>query len=323
VLALSETGVSSNSAAAVSIMGFSYAESEFGGLQARAIADAVQSLAHEIRVLIGGESSHVISISGNEVVIDIGSTLGAKEGSLYLVYADGRTLRSMSGEIIGHEKIPLAVVKVRDISSAHSTCTVAPPSESKMIRRGDKVEPITASKAKGTKFATSRPAASSKTFDEAFSDSGSVADNRQTSQKGNNIDNRLADIASDSGVSTTTNTGARSGGRKTIPGFDPDNSTDGKVIQTYNLDPGAANMLSIRHRNAVNKFNSGKFKDAYADFCAMADEYDENYLAAYWAGVTAHRLRKNAESLEWIEEALFINPNYKPAADFKRKTLKK
>jgi tetratricopeptide (TPR) repeat protein len=73
----------------------------------------------------------------------------------------------------------------------------------------------------------------------------------------------------------------------------------------------------------MNKFNGGKFKEAYAEFSGMMNEYSGNYLAAYWAGVAAQKLRKNDESLEWIERALTINPNYKPATDFKVKTLKK
>ena len=329
VLALSETGMSSNSTSAVSIMGFSYAESEFGGLQARAIADAVERLAHQIRGSIGGESSYVISMSSDGVVIDIGSTMGAKEGALYLVYADGRTLRGMNNEIIGHEKIPLAVIKVKDVASSHSTCTVAPPSESRMIQRGDKIEPINASKAKNMKFASSRPAASSKTFDQMFGEDDAIDDSnvgysdQSTSLVVDTADDRFNQIANINSDSEPENVPAQTGGRKTIPGFDPDNSTDAKVIQTYDLDPGTVNMLGIRQRNAINKYNSRKYKEAYADFCEMADEYRGNYLAAYWAGVTAQKLKNNDDSLSWIDRALTINPNYKPAEDFKKKTLKK
>ena len=329
VLALSESGRSANSTSAVSIMGFSYAESEFGGLQARAIADAVERLAHQIRSVIGGESSHVISMSSDGVIIDIGSTMGAKEGALYLVYADGKTLRGMNNEVIGYEKIPLAVIRVRDVSSTHSTCSVAPPSVSKMIQRGDKIEPITASRAKNMKFATSRPAASSRTFDQMFGDDDSVDDgaavnnNQTTPPAVDRTEDRFDQIANVNNASDHVDAPAQTGGRKTIPGFDPDNSTDARVVQTYDLDPGTVNMLGIRHRNAINKYNSRKYKDAYDDFCGMADEFRGDYLAAYWAGVSAQRLKNNDDSLAWIERALAINPNYKPAEEFKRKTLRK
>ncbi|MCL1875454.1 MAG: CsgG/HfaB family protein [Synergistaceae bacterium] len=321
-LALSETGLSSSSSSAVSFQGVTFAESEFGGLEARAIADATNRLAHQIRSILGGESSHVVSMSSDGVVIDVGSTMGAKEGSLYLVYADGKTIRGMNDEIIGQEKISLAVIKVKEVSGAHSTCTVAPPSDSKMIRRGDKIEPITAAKAKNMKFATSRPAASSGTFEQLFGDGG-AAGSQPATKTGNATDDRLAQISGGSSYEQPAVTPVRSGGRREIPGFDPDNSTDAKVIQTYDMDPGDANMLGIRHRNAMNKYNGKKYNDAYADFCELAEEYSGNYLDAYWAGVAAEKLKKKDESLEWIDFALSINPDYKPAAEFKRKTLKK
>ena len=77
-------------------------------------------------------------------------------------------------------------------------------------------------------------------------------------------------------------------------------------------------------RNAYNKFKNGKYKDAYAEFCRAADAHSSvNYLSAYWAGVSAHKLKKADEALEWIDKALAINPDYTPAQDFKAKTLKK
>ena len=329
-LALSETGLSSNSSSAVSFHGITFAESEFSGVEARAIADATTRLAHQIRGVIGGESSHIVSMSSDGVIIDVGSTMGAKEGSLYLVYADGKSILGMNNEVIGQEKIALAVVKVQEISSNHSTCSVAPPSDAKLIRRGDKIEPISASKAKNMKFAQNRPAASSGTFDQIFGDETANTDqptppveNTVDNTVENTVDDRLANLSDGDSTKEPVETPAQTGGRREIPGFDPDNSTDAKVIQTYNMDPGTANMLGIRHRNAMNKYNSRKYKDAYAEFCAMADEYSENYLAAYWAGVSAQKLKKNDESLQWIDTALSINPNYKPAEEFKKKTLKK
>ena len=330
VLALSESGTSSNSASAVSIMGFSYAESEFGGLQARAIAEAVERLAHQIRGVLGGESSHVVSLTGNGVVIDVGSTMGAKEGALFLVYADGKTIMGMRGEVIGREKINIAVIKVNDVSSSHSTCSVVPEGGSlSLIRRGDKIEPIASRSARNVKFASSRPAASSETFDQLMS--GSSTPNTTTPPAEKTTDSRLAEISGSSStppanVVTQTppaNVQTQQGGRREVPGFDPDTSTDAKVISTYGIDPGLANMLSIKHRTAYNKYNGKRFREAYEDFKALVDDYNGNYLSAYWAGRAAHSLRKNDESLEWMEIALSINPNYKPAADFKKNTLRK
>ena len=43
----------------------------------------------------------------------------------------------------------------------------------------------------------------------------------------------------------------------------------------------------------------------------------------YWAGVAAHRLKKNDEALQWMNRALAVNPQYEPASDYKSKKLKK
>ena len=56
---------------------------------------------------------------------------------------------------------------------------------------------------------------------------------------------------------------------------------------------------------------------------AIPTPWIPNYLSAYWAGVSAHKLKKTDEALQWIDKALAINPDYKPAQDFKSKTLKK
>ena len=160
VLALSEHGSAVNTTSAVAIAGFAAAESEFGGLEARAIADAVTRLSNGVRSALGDESSRVIAVSSNKFTIDVGATMGAKVGALYLVYADGAAIRGMDGELLGRDKIPLAVLKVSSVSSRHSECTLAPGCTGKLIERGDKIEPVTVGSTKNLKFATSRPARS-------------------------------------------------------------------------------------------------------------------------------------------------------------------
>ncbi|MDR3265878.1 MAG: CsgG/HfaB family protein, partial [Synergistaceae bacterium] len=156
-MALSETGTSTNSTTAVAFQGISYAETEFDGLQGRAISDAVTRLSYKIRSVLGGESAYVVAVGGNDYTIDMGSMLGAKEGALYLVYLEGKAIRGMSGELLGIEKLPLAVLKVNSVASGYSVATVAPPSKGTLLQRGDKIGPISASEAKKLKFMTSRP----------------------------------------------------------------------------------------------------------------------------------------------------------------------
>jgi len=340
-LALSETGTSSNEATAVMVMGLAFAEAEFGGLQARAIADAVNRLAHAIRSELGGKSSHVLSIAGNEVVIDIGSNIGVKEGQLYLIYAEGKTIVGMSGESLGRDKMPLAVIKVRDVAASHSTCVVASNCSLKLVRRGDKIEPVTAAKAKGMKFVSSRPAASSETFDQLFGSGGGTPAStvRETPEpvvevaevaedKPAPVEKKAEEPAPEVDTSVASELlkpapAASPTGPRQIPGFDQNKSTDAKVIQTYNLDMGRTNLLRIEHVKAMNLLKSGKVKAAYEKLVEEAGKYEGHYLAMYWAGVAAHRLKKNDEALQWMNRALAVNPQYEPASDYKSKKLKK
>jgi tetratricopeptide (TPR) repeat protein len=92
-------------------------------------------------------------------------------------------------------------------------------------------------------------------------------------------------------------------------------STDSAVIASYPLSQKEKNTLSIQQRGAYNLYAKKKYKDAYAAFAKLADEYGCNYLSAYWAGVAAQKLRKNDEARDWFERVLEINPDYKPASD--------
>lgn len=305
VLAISESGSAKNDTSAVYIAGFTYAESEFGGLQSRAIAEAVQRLSSVVRGEIGGDYLHVLSKSSDGVVIDIGSNLGSKEGDLYLVFAEGRSITNMRGEIIGRDKIPLAVIKVNQVSSAHSTCSLAPPSKSDMIQRGDKVEPITAAKAKNIKFADSRPRVRNETIDTGTTTtatpppvsvtvSGTVVEQPIEQQQVVHSSQESENISTD----------------------------PAKVINTYSLDPGEKNMRRIAHVNAqrlVNSQRSADWKQAYEAYTELVGSYAGDYLAAYQAGEAARKMKNNDNARTWYDRALSINPNYKPALDAKSK----
>ena len=309
-LALSESGYSANSSQGFSIGGLTFAESEFGGLQARAIADAASRLGHAIKETLGGEYTHVVAASDKEFTIDAGSTMGVQEGTLYLVYAEGKAILDMSNNIIGMEKIPLAVLKVRDTAFGHSVCVLAPPSKGNLIRRGDKIEPITAQKAKGMKFAGGRPAASSGTFEQLLAGGGSAPASRP------NVAPATAEAPSQAPASQQAPQATE---QRTLDGIDPNHSTDPKVVQTYPISSGEANIMGVKHRGAASKYNNGRYKDSYAEYSALADAYAGDYLAAYWAGMSAQRLRKKGDAISWLDKAIAINPNYQPAIEARGK----
>ena len=320
-LALSETGYSSNETSGLYLGGAVLAEGTFDGLESRAISDSVTRLAARIRGAIGGESSHVVAVADKEATIDIGSSMGAKEGALYLVYADGKTIRGMSGEEIGRERLAFAVLKVREATPTYSNCTFVKGGKAALVRRGDKVEPISSRMIKSLKFASSRPAASSGTFEQIF---GNAPKDGTAPQAAPAADVTAANPETPPSAPIVEQPKPATGEAKVIPGFDPNQSTDAKVIEPLALSVGDRNLLGIMQRNAYNKFKNGRYKDAYAEFCRAADAHSSvNYLSAYWAGVTAHKLKKADEALQWIDKALTINPDYKPAQDFKSKTLKK
>ncbi len=53
---------------------------------------------------------------------------------------------------------------------------------------------------------------------------------------------------------------------------------------------------------------------------AYEAEPNTNYLAAYWAGLSAERLRnRRDDAAEWADRALAINPEYRPAQELKRR----
>jgi curli biogenesis system outer membrane secretion channel CsgG len=161
VEAFSERGMSKNSSQAFNLYGVSWGETEFGGLEARAIADAALRLGHRIREEMGGEYSYVLSGKGSEFIIDAGNSVGVQDGkddaTLFLVYMDGEDIRGMDNRVMSSEKIPLAVLKVKKAENDFSVCVVAKPTKGSVIKRGDKIEPISTEESKKIRSPKKRP----------------------------------------------------------------------------------------------------------------------------------------------------------------------
>ncbi|MDR1649493.1 MAG: hypothetical protein LBR71_04465 [Synergistaceae bacterium] len=139
----------------------------FGKTEGIAVMNAASSLAYEVRVAIGDETHHVIGVTADGITIDIASS---REGVLYLVYANPKEVKDLKGNVIGVEKSPIAVIKVREVNQGYSVAEVVPNGgNANLIRRGDSIEPISADDAqkltRGKKFVKERPKASSDTFE--------------------------------------------------------------------------------------------------------------------------------------------------------------
>lgn len=106
-----------------------------------------------------------------------------------------------------------------------------------------------------------------------------------------------------------------------LPAFDPNNSTEAAMILTYNIPAERRRDLIAMQRAAYQKYSSNRITQAFEDYVAAAEaEPNANYLAAYWAGLAAERLRNRREdALTWANRALEINPNYRPAQELKRR----
>jgi hypothetical protein len=101
-----------------------------------------------VRLVTDDFEGSVLSINEDKFMVDIGMSLGARRGGLFLVYADGGTILDVNGAILGSYKIPLALLRARAVSATYSVCVAVPPRKGWAIQRGDRVVPISATRAK-------------------------------------------------------------------------------------------------------------------------------------------------------------------------------
>ncbi|MDR3255326.1 MAG: hypothetical protein LBT31_07140 [Synergistaceae bacterium] len=109
-----------------------------------------------VRLVTNDADGYVLSVDGNSVMIDASISRGARKGGLYLVYSDAGDIYDVNGAYIGKGKTPLAVLKVREPSTTHSFSVIMPPSNGLLVQPGDRIEPISATRAKRVRFAKYR-----------------------------------------------------------------------------------------------------------------------------------------------------------------------
>ncbi len=98
------------------------------------------------------------------------------------------------------------------------------------------------------------------------------------------------------------------------------NSSDGvEVVDTYDISETTKQAIRNSHNMGKRFLESRDYPRAAVAFKYAQGEYSSgNYLDAYWAAVTFHKMKKRSESQFWLERALAINPDYEPAQKFKR-----
>ncbi|MBQ3457983.1 MAG: hypothetical protein IJG30_03390, partial [Synergistaceae bacterium] len=62
-----------------------------------------------------------------------------------------------------------------------------------------------------------------------------------------------------------------------------------------------------------------KSKKAYDNYIELVDSYENDYLAAYCAGMIARSMIRKNDAAKWLDRALEINPNYVPAQEAREK----
>lgn len=146
ILSLSETGTASHKGTTFNFYGMNNQNKmDFRGLESGAIGDAAARLSYKVRDALTGEHVQVLDTNSKEVTLGIGVTGGAQLGGLFRVYVDGEEIRDVDGTSLGRKMNDIAVVKIvdvqRDFSIAHPADKGA--GNIKLIRRGDKIYPIT------------------------------------------------------------------------------------------------------------------------------------------------------------------------------------
>jgi hypothetical protein len=107
-----------------------------------------------LRVDDGLPEGLVYAIAADSYSINLGVSDGIKGGEFFLVFYDGGGLFDANGILTGRYKIPVAIIKVKSVSTSGSECAVVSPSKGWVIQRGDRVMLISPASANHLRFAT-------------------------------------------------------------------------------------------------------------------------------------------------------------------------
>lgn len=302
ILSLSETGKSSQSGSTFNFYGMTNETVDLAGMEAGAIAEATSKLGFKIREALTGEYPQVLTAGGRDITLNVGATSGAQKGAYWRVYTDGEEIHDVDGTLLGRKMNNIAIVRIAEVQTDFSIANIPEGGgKAEVVRRGDKIQPITQSDAKDLikqkAFPKERPRQRlGEDFDEYLSSSSNAIQKSETkpaeiSVKENKANKKLENESTD----------------------------PGKVIASYGLPSGETNLRRLAHVNA--KKAGTKSKRAYDKYVELANSYDGDYLAAYQAGVIAQNLNMRSEALKWYDKALEINPDYEPAKIAKTKLV--
>jgi hypothetical protein len=265
-----------------------------------------------VRLVVDGAEGYVTSAYGDAYMIDIGIPMGARKGGLYLAYEEAPY--GAYGDAT--QKIPLALLKVREPSATHSFCAIVAPKRGLALRPGDKVIPISAKRARRVRFADARPAGYPE-YEEGYFIPYSPAlppAPPRTPVVALPPVPQPPQPRQEPPYPPYPNYPAT--GQITLD-FDANNIADARLIRTFPLTQPEMNALEIEHRGAWNLYSKGLFLEAFDSFTKQSANYEGNYLSPYWAGMSALKLGNLQVATSWFDTALMINPYFAPARNAK------
>lgn len=316
------SGEADRSMGGVMLSGVTFGQSENGGILSAAtyncIQKVVQALQSRLQMTQTVSSYNVIDVRGaNNVLIDAGNVnANTVLGQLFVVFADGAPILGVNNEILGMERMNLAVLKVKEVQARYAACEVVKGSAAE-LQRGDQVALLYDS--------PESVRISSRMMADLKSDSGKGIISDPATLPGG--------APSQAPLQTTqpeqpTQTTAPSTPTTPVPQAPPqvasaggiaDTSEESNVIDLYPIDANQKNSLKIAHRGGYTNYSKGNFSQAFKMFEHAVNLYPGNYLDAYWAARAAHKMGNKKLMNEWLDKALAVNPNYKPAIDYKAK----
>jgi hypothetical protein len=279
-----------------------------------------------VKLVTDGAEGYVVSAYGSAYMIDVGISMGARRGGLYLAYAEGPEAYGAYGEPVIRQ-VPLALLKVREPSTTHSICAVVAPSGGFALRPGDKVIPISAKRAKRIRFLDARPVEYPAYEEGYFIPSvpalspvplavpapapAPVLAGTAPPVLGQPLPPRPAQNPPYPPYPNYPDTS------QAMLDFDANNIADARLIRTFPLSQAEMNALEIEHRGAWSLYAKGRFLEAFDSFSRQSASYGGNYLSPYWAGMSALKLGNLEVADSWFDAALMINPYFAPARNAK------
>ena len=335
VMSFSETGISELEGSSIQFYGTGKDKVQLSGMLSGAIADAAERLSYKVREAMTGEYAQVIEPGTKEVMINIGDSGGARHGRLYRVYVDGEEIKDADGTSLGRKMNDIAVVKIIDVQKDFSIAESAGSGAGKisLIRKGDKVKPITENELKALVkrkvFPQSRVDTDNAKYENLLSTMNNNTPKRPETKpkvkqgvipevkketnteapavkKSSEKKNSVKKSSSENKSSTK-----KTKKKKTNTDFTKSSTNPQEIVPTYQLSVEQKKKVLLAHIDADNLGYKSWF--AYAKFTELAESYSGDYLAAYKAGVVAHNIGKDSFAEEWFAKALQINPDYEPA----------